>query len=85
MINVTKKINLSQLDSELNGKGLIASVDDNKEINAIGLADNNDATEAELEAAITAHKAASVTQPTIDEKLASVGLSVDDLKVALGI
>lgn len=24
-------------------------------------------------------------QPTIDEKLASVGLSIDDLKVALGL
>lgn len=85
MIKVTKEINLSQLDSELNGKGLIASVDENKKINAVGLADNNDATKAELEAAITAHKAAPVAQPTIDEKLASVGLSVNDLKVALGI
>lgn len=85
MINVTKKINLSQLDSELNGKGLIASVDENKEINAIGLGDNNDATETELQAAIIAHKAAPIAQPTIAEKLASVGLSVDDLKLALGI
>jgi hypothetical protein len=85
MINVNKKINLSQLDAELNGKGLIASVDDNKEIDAVGLADNNDATEAELEAAIKAHTANPVAQPTISEKLASVGLSVDDLKVALGI
>lgn len=85
MIKVTKKINLSQLDSELNGKGLIASLDENKEINAVGLADGNDATEAELESAITAHKANPVAQPTIDEKLASVGLSVNDLKAALGI
>jgi predicted alpha/beta hydrolase len=85
MIKVTKEINLSQLDSELNGKGLIASVDENKQINAVGLADNNDATEADLESAIKAHKAAPIAQLTIAEKLASVGLSVDDLKVALGI
>ena len=85
MIKVNKEVNLSQLDSELNGKGLIASLDENKQIIEIGLGDNNDATETELQAAITAHKAAPVTQPTIDEKLASVGLSVDDLKVALGI
>jgi hypothetical protein len=85
MLKVTKEINLSQLDSELNGKGLIASVDENKVIDAVGLADNNDATEAELEAAIKAHKALPLEQPTIAEKLASVGLSVDDLKVALGI
>jgi hypothetical protein len=85
MINVTKKINLSQLDSELNGKGLIASLDENKEINAVGLADDNDATEGELEAAIKAHKANPIADPTIEEKLASVGLSVNDLKVALGI
>jgi hypothetical protein len=85
MIKVTKEINLSQLDSELNCKGLIASVDENKKIDAVGLADNNDATEAELEAAIKAHTAVPIAQPTIIEKLASVGLSVDDLKLALGI
>jgi len=85
MIKVTKEINLSQLDSELNGKGLIASLDENKVIDAVGLADNNDATEAELETAIKAHTANPIAQPTIAEKLASVGLSVDDLKVALGI
>jgi len=82
MITVTKDINLAQLDSELNGKGLIASVDENKQITAVGLADGNDATEAELEKAIAKHSAVFV-QETIEDKLAAVGLSLADLKAAL--
>ena len=85
MIKVTKKINLTQLDKELNGKGLIAELDDDKKIIEIGLADGNDASEAELEAAIATHKAATIAEPTIAEKLASVGLSIDELKAALGV
>jgi len=57
MIKVTKAINLAQLDVELNGKGLIAEVDADKNVTSVGLADNNDATEAQLEAAINAHVA----------------------------
>lgn len=57
MIKVTKVINLEQLDGELNGKGLIAEVDADKNVTSVGLADNNDATEAQLEAAINAHVA----------------------------
>ena len=85
MIKVSKEINLTQLDKELNGKGLIAELNKNKKIVEIGLADGNDATEAELEDAVAAHKAVTVAQPTIAEKLASVGLTIDDLKVALGV
>lgn len=44
-----------------------------------------DATEAELLAAFAAHNPTSPAEPTVNEKLASVGLSIDDLKVALGI
>ena len=55
MIKVTKKINLAQLDKELNGLGLIASLDDDRKIIAVGLADGNDATEAQLKSAIDAH------------------------------
>jgi hypothetical protein len=83
MITVTKEINLAQLDSELNGKGLIASVDENKKITAVGLADGNNATEAELEAIIEAHTALPIPALTVAEKLASVGLSLDELKSAL--
>ena len=57
MIKVNKPINLQQLDGELNGKGLIAEVDANKNVTSVGLADNNDASEAQLLAAIDAHLA----------------------------
>lgn len=63
MIKVNKKINLSQLDKELNGLGLNGELDDNGEIIAVGLADNNNATEAQLEAAIAAH----IAGPTDEE------------------
>ncbi len=43
------------------------------------------ATEAELLAAFAAHNPPAPTEPTVAEKLASVGLSVDDLKAALGL
>ena len=62
-MKVNKKINLSQLDQELNGKGLNASHDENKKIIEVTLSDNNDATEAELEAAVKAH----VAQPSYEE------------------
>jgi len=42
-------------------------------------------TQAEADAAIAAHNPPAPTEPTVAEKLASVGLSVDDLKDALGI
>ena len=83
MITVTKDINLAQLDSELNGKGLIASVGENKQITAVGLADGNDATEAQLQVKIDAHVAQPTPELTIEEKLASVGLSLNELKAAL--
>ena len=85
MIKVNKKINLSQLDKELNNLGLIATCDENKNVIEVGLAENNTATEAELKSAIDAHEAQPEAQPTVVEKLASVGLSVDDLKTALGL
>lgn len=44
-----------------------------------------DATEEELLAAFEAHNPTPPAEPTITEKLASVGLSVDELKSALGL
>jgi hypothetical protein len=44
-----------------------------------------DATEEELRAAFAAHNPTPPTETTVAEKLASVGLSVTDLKAALGI
>jgi hypothetical protein len=44
-----------------------------------------DCTKAEAEAALAAHNPPAPTEPTVEQKLASVGLSVDDLKTALGL
>jgi hypothetical protein len=79
----SKEINLYQLDQELGGKGLIADLNDNKK-KLIMPSENSDVTEAQLEAAIANHKAISEV-PTITEKLANAGISLDELKVALGI
>jgi hypothetical protein len=39
----------------------------------------------EAKAALAAHNPPAPTEPTVEEKLASVGLSIDDLKAALGV
>jgi len=44
-----------------------------------------DATEEELKAAFATHNPTPPAEPTIAEKFASVGLSIDDLKIALGL
>ena len=44
-----------------------------------------DATEKQLLDAFAAHNPIPPAEPSIVEKLASVGLSVDDLKAALGL
>lgn len=46
---------------------------------------NGDCTEAEAKAALDAHNPPAPTEPTLEEKLTSVGLSVADLKSALGL
>ena len=42
-------------------------------------------TQKEADDAIAAHNVPEPVEPTIEEKLASVGLSIADLKVALGL
>jgi hypothetical protein len=42
-------------------------------------------TQKEADDAIEAHNVPESVEPTIDEKLASVGLSLADLKTALGL
>ena len=84
MIKVDKVINLEQLDKELNGKGLIGSLDDAGNILEIGLADGNTATEAELQSAVANHIAV-FNEPTIAEQLAKAGISIADLKNELGL
>lgn len=44
-----------------------------------------DATEQELLDAFAAHNPTRPIEPTVTEKLASVGLTVEDLKAALGL
>jgi|LakMenEpi03Aug12_release.lakeMendotaPanAssembly.Ray.scaffolds.fasta_scaffold27418_5 hypothetical protein len=82
MITTTKKINLAQLDAELKAGGLnMESLNGKNTIWPV----NDNITEAKLEAAIAAHTAIDDPEPTIADKLASVGLSIDDLKAALGV
>jgi len=43
------------------------------------------ANQSEADALIAAHNPTEPTEPTVSEKLASVGLSISDLKAALGL
>ena len=83
MAITNKEINLAQLDAELGGKGLIADFNDPSK-KLILPAENSDVTEAQLEAAIAAH-VAQFSEPSVADKLAAAGLSLDDLKAALGL
>lgn len=90
MEQFTKPINLNgeELRAELNAVKVAIS----EAINAVTVIGNDlfldisktDKTQAE--AIVKAHDGTMISKdPTITEKLASVGLSVDDLKVALGL
>jgi len=85
MIKVNKKINLAQLDKELNGLGLNATKNDKGEIEYVGLTENNPASDEDLKNAIKNHEAQKEPEMTIEEKLQFVGLSVKELKTALGL
>lgn len=45
---------------------------------------SGECTKAQAQAALEAHDG-TTPEPTVAEKLASVGLSIDDLKAALGV
>lgn len=90
MAITSKEINLSQLDKELGGKGLIADFNDDKK-KLILPADNSDVTEAQLEAAIVAH----IAGPTEEEvrvlnrqqgiaKLKELGFTEEQIAALLG-
>jgi hypothetical protein len=83
MITTTtsKEINLTQLDKELGGFGLCMN-EENPQEKIIGIAEGSTLTLAQLKAGISAH-VAIFPQPTIAEKLASIGLSIEELKAAL--
>ena len=89
-MKVNKKINLYQLDQELNGQGLTSTFNANKEIVEVNLGVGNNATEAELKSAINAHiaidedAAKAAAKAAAQAKLAALGLTVEDLQ-ALGL
>jgi len=74
---IPAKINGDQLQSELGAKFVYLSDKD--------LVIDSEKNRAEIEAIIAAHNPVEPTEPTIADKLASVGLSIDDLKAALGL
>lgn len=85
MIKVDKVINLSQLDSELNSKGLVAELENNK-IVSIGLADDNDATINQLISAIENHKAIdeiALKEQRRQEILNRLGITDEEAKILL--
>jgi hypothetical protein len=91
MIKFNKPVNLNgaELLDELATVGIILD-----KIKQAPLIDGNgdfwldikQADEAKAEAVIAAHNGTTVApEPTIETKLASVGLNLDDLKAALGL
>ncbi len=77
IFDLPTQLNGTQLKKELGADEVY--VRDNK------LVIGGDLTEAQATAGIAAHKPLPIIEPTIDDKLASVGLSVADLKAALGL
>lgn len=83
MTTTNKQINLVQLDNELGNFGLSMN-SENAQEKIIATADGSTVTENQLKSAIDAHVAV-FEKLSVAEKLASVGLSIDDLKAALGV
>jgi hypothetical protein len=86
MIKTTKKINLSQLDKEYNGEGLIGTLDDKGDTIEVGLADNNSGNETELKAVLDTHIAIDEQAIRAADKaalLAKLGITEDEAKLLL--
>jgi hypothetical protein len=90
MAITSKEINLYQLDQELGGQGLVADFNDSAN-KIIKPADNSTVTEAQLEAAITAHVAgptqAQITQLNREQglaKLKELGFTDAEISALLG-
>ncbi len=79
-----KEINLWQLDQELGGQGLCSDFSD-ADNKIIITADNSNVTQKQLDDAVKVHIAQPIQEPTIEQKLAKVGLNLNDLKTALGL
>jgi hypothetical protein len=84
-----KNLNGSELLAELAAVGII--LDDKTQPPVIDgngnfWLDVRPADKAKAEAVVAAHNGTTVApEPTIEQKLASVGLTIDDLKAALGL
>jgi len=86
MAITNKEINLSQLDQELGGFGLIADLNDPKK-KIILPADNSTVTESELAAAIAIHNAIDEAAAAATQKaalLARLGITADEAKLLIG-
>lgn len=84
--NKPKNLNGTELLDELKKAGVTVTdlpMDNGK--NGFWL-NISEADEAKAAAVVAAHNGTTVApEPTVQQKLASVGLSVDDLKTALGL
>ena len=75
--DIPEAINCVQLKTELNCDDVYVLEDKLVIVGSL--------SEAQAKAGLAAHIAVAKPEPTIDEKLASVGLSINDLKAALGL
>jgi hypothetical protein len=84
--NRPKNLNGTELLDELKNAGVTVTdlpMDNGK--NGFWL-NISEADKTKAEAVVDAHNGTTVApQPTVEEKLASVGLNLDDLKTALGL
>ena len=78
-------IKLKQPDKPLNSNIFYEETGCNLFIENDELCVSGDVTAEQAQALLDAHNPPAPTEPTVAEKLASVGLSVADLKVALGL
>lgn len=77
-----ENLNGEILKEELAAVGIVVPVIRDFGDNTIGFDTDDETLGASV---VAAHNPPPPTEPTIEEKLESVGLSVDDLKAALGL
>ena len=84
--NKPKNLNGAELLAELNAAGVAitqAPFDDNEGNLGLEIAESD---EAKASAILKKHNGTTIApEPTLDDKLATVGLTVADLKAALGL
>ena len=82
MVKTTKTINLAQLDREMKANGLNMESDGNEHLISCL---NSAISDEVLQKAIDAHIAQPEPTPSPEQKLSSLGLTVEDLKSILGV